>query len=71
MRAANVTHHKYDGESEKFKLFADLFQTSLQIHNQLTEVDETNYIQFILSEGALQTLRNINSPTRRSLEKVW
>ena len=25
----------FDGKSEKFELFEDLFQTSLKIHNQL------------------------------------
>ena len=29
-----------DGKSEKFELFEDLFQTSLKIHNQLTEEDK-------------------------------
>ena len=32
----------FDGKSEKFKLFEHLFQTSLKIHNQLTEEDKIN-----------------------------
>ena len=30
----------FDGKSEKFELFEDLFQTNLKIHNQLTEEDK-------------------------------
>ena len=30
----------FDGKTEKFELFEDLFQTSFQIHNQLTEEDK-------------------------------
>ena len=30
----------FDGKSEKFELFEDLFQTSLKIHNPLTEKDK-------------------------------
>ena len=34
----------FDGKSEIFELFADLFQTILKIHNQLTEEDKKNYL---------------------------
>ena len=33
----------FAGKSKKLKLFEDLFQTSLKIHNQLTEEDKINY----------------------------
>ena len=32
----------FDGKSEKIELFEDFFQTSLKIHNQLTEEDRIN-----------------------------
>ena len=32
-----TTMPTFDGKSKKFELFEDLFQTSLKIHNQLTE----------------------------------
>ena len=38
-----TTMPTFDGKSEKFELFEDLFQTSLKIHNQLTEEDRINY----------------------------
>ena len=33
----------FDGKFDKVELFEDLFQTSLKIHNQLTEEDKINY----------------------------
>ena len=32
----------FDGKSDKFELFEDLFRTSLKIYNQITEVDKIN-----------------------------
>ena len=43
-----------DGKFEKFELFEDLFQTSLEIHNQLTEDDRINYFHSVLRRDALQ-----------------
>ena len=37
-----TTMPTFHGKSEKFELFGDLFQTSLKIHNQLTEEDKIN-----------------------------
>ena len=59
-----------DGKSEKFELFEDLFQTSLKIHNQLTEDDRINYLHSLMRGDALQTFKNINGPTRENLEKI-
>ena len=60
----------FDGTSEKFELFEDLFQTSLKIHNQLTEDDRIKYFQSLMREDALQTFKNINGPTRENLEEI-
>ena len=35
-----TTMPTFDGKSEKFELFEDLFQTSLKIHKQLKEEDK-------------------------------
>ena len=37
-----------DGKSEKFELFEDLFQTSLEFHNQSTEDDKINNFHCLL-----------------------
>ena len=41
-KSLTTTMPTFDGDSEKFDLFGDLFQTSLKIHNQLTEDDRIN-----------------------------
>ena len=62
--------HTFDGKSEKTELFEDLFQTSLKIHNQLTEDDRINYFHSLMSGDALQTFKNINVPNRANLGEI-
>ena len=57
----------FDGKSEKFELFEDLFRTSLKIHNQLTEEDRIHY--FTLS-CVLMLYRRSKLSTAPA-EKVW
>ena len=52
----------FDGKTEKFEMFEDLFQTSLKIHNQLTEEDKVNYFHSLMQGDTLQTFKNITSP---------
>ena len=60
----------FDGKSENFEMFEDLFQTSLKIHNQLTEEDKKNYFHSLVRGDALQTFKNITSPTRENLGEI-
>ena len=60
----------FDGKSEKFELFEDLFQTNLKIHNQLTEGDKINYFHSLMRGDALQTFKNITSPNRKNLGEI-
>ena len=60
----------FDGKSEKFELFEDLLQTSLKIHNQLTEEDKINYFHSLMRGDALQTFKNISSPNRENLTEI-
>ena len=60
----------FGGKSEKFEMFEHLFQTSLKIHNQLTEEDRINYFHSLLRGDALQTFKNINGPTRQNLGEI-
>ena len=57
----------FDGKSEKFEMFEDLFQISLKIHNQLTEEDKINYFHSLMRGDALQTFKNITSLNRENL----
>ena len=59
----------FDGKTEKFELFEDLFQTSLKIHNQLTEDDRIKFFHFLMRGDALQTFKSINGPTRENMEE--
>ena len=69
-KSLTTTIPTFDGKSEKFELFEDFFQTSLKIHNQLTEDDRINYFHSLMRGDALQTFKNINGPTRENLEEI-
>ena len=69
-KSLTTTMPTFDGKSEKFEQFEDLFETSLKIHNQLTEEDEINYFQSLMRGDALQTFKNISSPNRENLAEI-
>ena len=60
----------YDGKSENFQLFEDPFQTSLKIHNQLTEEKKINYFHSLMRGDARQAFKNITSPNRENLWEI-
>ena len=68
-KSLTTTMPRSDGKPVKFELFEDLFQTSLKIHNQLTEDDRINCFHSLLKRDALQIFKNINGPTRENLGK--
>ena len=69
-KSLTTTMPTFDGKSEKFELYEDLFQTSLKIHNQLTEEDKINYFHSLMRGDALQTFKNISSPNRENLTEI-
>ena len=69
-KSLTTTMHTFDGKSEKFELFEDLFQTSVKIHNQLTEEDKINSFHSLMRGDALQTFKNIDSPNRENLTEI-
>ena len=69
-KSLTTTMPTFDGKSEKFQLFEDLFQTSLKIHNQLREEDKINYFHSLMRGDALQTFKNISSPNRENLAEI-
>ena len=66
-KSLTTTMPTFDEKSEKVKLFEDLLQTSLKIHNQLTEEDKIKYFYSLMPDDALQTFKNITSPNRENL----
>ena len=69
-KSLTTTMPTFDGKSEKFELFEDLFQTSFKIHNQLTEEDKINCFHSLMRGDALQTFKNITSPNRENLGEI-
>ena len=69
-KSLTTTMPMFDGKTEKFELSEDLFQTSLKIHNQLTEDDKINYFHSLMRGDALQTFKNFNGTTRENLGEI-
>ena len=69
-KSLTTTMSTFDGKSEKFELLEDLFQTSLKIHNQLTEGDKENYFHSLMRGDALQTFKNISSRNRENRTEI-
>ena len=69
-KSLTTTIPNFDGKSEKFELFEDLFQTSLRNHNQLTEEDKINYFHSLMRGDALQTFKNIGSPNWENVTEI-
>ena len=69
-KSLTTTRPTFDEKSEKYELFEDLFQTSLKIHNQLTEEDKINYFHSFMRGDALQTYKNNSSSNRENLAEV-
>ena len=61
-----TTMPTFDGKTEKFELFEDLFQTSLKIHNQLTEDDRINYFHSLMREMPYKFLKTLMAEPERT-----
>ena len=69
LKSLMTTMPNFDGKSEKFELFEDLFQTSLKIHNQLTEENQIKNFHSLMRGDALQTFKNVSRPNRENWQK--
>ena len=69
-KSLTTTMPTFDGKSENIELFEDLFQTSLKIHNQLTQEDNINYFHSLKRGDALQTFKNITTPNIENLGEI-
>ena len=70
IRPVTTNPMTFDGKTEKFELFEDLFPTMIKMQPAMTEQTKINHFHFLLRKGALQTFRNINSINRQTLEDV-
>ena len=69
-KSLTTTVPTFDGNSENFELFEEHFQTSVKVHNQLTDDDRINYFHSIMRVDAVQTFKNINGPTRENKQEI-
>ena len=70
-KSLTTTMSTFDGKSEKFELFEDLFQTSLKFHNELTEEDEENNSTLSCVVMLCKLSKTSPAPTERIWEKFW
>ena len=70
IRPVNSNTMTFDGKSEKFELFEDLFHTMIKMQPEMTEQLKINHFHSVLRKNALQTFRNISSSNRQTLEDV-
>ena len=65
IRPVNSNTMTFDGKSEKFELFEDLFHTMIKMQPEMTEQMKINHFHSLLRKNALQTFRNISSSNRQ------
>ena len=70
VRPVSTTTLTFDGKSEKFELFEDLFHTMIKMQPDKTETMKINHFQSLLRKNALQTFRNFNTTNRHTLEDI-
>ena len=70
IRPVNSNTMTFDGKSEKFELFEDLFHTMIKMQPEMVEQMKINHFHSLLRKNALQTFRNISSSNRQTLEDV-
>ena len=70
VRPVSTTSLTFDGKSEKFELFEDLFHTMIKMQTDMTETMKINHFHSLLRKNALQTFRNINTTNRQTLEDI-
>ena len=69
-KAMSTTMPTFDGKTDKFEHFEDLFQTSLKVYPNITEEEKIHYFHSLLRGEALQTFRNMTEATREHLNEI-
>ena len=70
VRPVSTTTLAFDGKSEKFELFEDLFHTMIEMQPDMTEAMKINYFHSLLRKNALQAFCNINMTNRQTVEDI-
>ena len=69
-KALTASPPTFDGKSEKFELFEDLFRNNIKMYPHLTEIQKINYFHSLLRGDALQAFCNIEDIEKDSLDKI-
>ena len=69
-KALTASLPTFDGKSEKFELFEDLFRNNIKMYPHLTEIQKINYFHSLLRGDALQAFRNIEDSKKDSLNEI-
>ena len=69
-RPVNSNTMTFDGKSEKFELFEDLFHTMIKMQPEMSEQMKINHFQSLLRKNALQTFKNLSTANRQTFEDV-
>ena len=70
IRPVNSNTITFDGKREKFGLFEDRFHTMIKMQPEMSEQMKINHFHSFLRKNALQTIRNISTANRQTLEDV-
>ena len=69
-KALTASLHVFDGKSEKFELFEDLFRNNIKVNPHLTEIQKINYFNSLLRGNALQAYCNLEDAKNDILEVI-
>ena len=70
IRPVNSSTMTFDGKSEKFELFEDLFHTMIKMLPEMSEQMKIIHFHSLLRKNALQKIKNISTVNRQTLEEV-
>ena len=70
VRLVSTTTLTFDGVSEKFELFEELFHTVIKMQPDMTETMKINHFHSMLRKNALQIFLNINTANRQTLKEI-
>ena len=69
-KALTASLPTFDGKSEKFELFEDLFRNNIKMYPHLTEIQKINYFHSLLRGDALQAFCKIEDTKKDSLDEI-
>ena len=69
-KAVTASLPTFDGKSENFELFEELFRNNIKLYPHLTEIQKINYFHPLLRGDALQAFCNIDDSKKDSLDEI-